>query len=88
MATSTHLKVVTPAGVLVETAVLSVKAKGLDGELEIFAHHAPIVVRMGEGPFRWTTPDGQHRELHLAAGFLRAEKNEITVAVKRRDGIA
>ena len=73
------LRVVTPAGTIVEEPVVSVALWTALGEIEALRGHAPTVVLLEPGEMRLRGPDGNERAFAAGEGFARIDQESVTV---------
>lgn len=73
------LKVLTPDGVAVEAATVSVVAPAALGLMGILAHHAPLVTTLTPGRLTYRDADGATHQRHISAGLLEVRANLVTI---------
>ena len=67
---SFKLKVLTPAGLVLEDRAASVKLQTVDGEIQILPQHARYVGLLGKGMLEYVSASGAAtRSLNLQGGF-------------------
>lgn len=71
-----HLKISTPDGMLFDGEVERLRARMIDGDVCLLAHHADYVSAVGAGEAAITLPDGQRRTAACIGGMLTMLKNE------------
>jgi F-type H+-transporting ATPase subunit epsilon len=72
------LEIVTAEGVVYSDQVDVVVAPGVEGELGILPHHAPLLTLLQPGALR-VVKDGQEQLLAVSGGFLEVLGNTVTV---------
>lgn len=58
-----------------------VSAPAADGDIGILPGHTPILAAVRPGTVRITSPDGQVRSVHVDAGFLSVDADQVTIVV-------
>jgi F-type H+-transporting ATPase subunit epsilon len=72
------LKIITPERVVLEKQVDSVTATAIDGELQILAHHEPIITALAIGVLRYQ--EGKTEETAaVLGGVMEVGENIVTV---------
>ncbi len=88
MARSLRLKVLTPAGTLVDEAVAWVQARLADGgTIGIWPRHAPLVAETVNAQVRYADELGEH-SLELEAGILHIDPAGVIILTPGRSGVA
>lgn len=79
MADTLTVQIVTPdREVAVADDATLVIAKGLEGDMGIMAHHAPVLIALGSGPL--TVVRGDRRDvMAVDGGFLQMNHNQVIV---------
>lgn len=72
------VRLISPTGAAFEGAATSIVAPAHDGEVGILYGHAPMVVLLGTGDLRISTPDGETR-FRVSRGFLQVVENEVSI---------
>lgn len=67
------LDIVTQEKRLLSTEAVSVNADTADGEITILPGHIPLVTRLNEGLFRYTTDDNKEHVIAVFGGFLELD---------------
>jgi len=77
------LTIVSTQKILFEKAVLSVSARGIEGELEILPGHLPLLTPLqpGSAKIRYIDCDGNKQEqlFFIASGTLEVQPDHITI---------
>lgn len=73
-----NLRIVTPYGVFFDSPVESLKVRTTEGDLLVLAKHIDFVAMLpvGKGAIKIK---GEHKEIAIAGGLLRVEKEQVTV---------
>lgn len=79
-----HLEIVTPERRAYEGEVDSVVCPGIEGELGILPHHAPLLTTLGFGELRIRT-GGQEEAFAIAGGFLQVRPDKVVVMAETAD---
>ena len=75
-----HLKISTPDGLLFDGEVERIRARIIDGDVCLLAHHADYVSAVGAGEAAIALPDGQVKRAACIGGMLAmidGEANEV-----------
>lgn len=75
------LRIISPEAELYSGTVDAVFLPGTVGEFEVLLNHAPIISSLEKGAVRYRISGKEYR-LEIASGFVRSEKNEMTVCVE------
>src|SRR6186997_2846211 len=78
------LEIVTPERLAFSEDVDSVQVPGIDGELGILPHHAPLVSLLGVGELR-IRKGGQEELFAVAGGFLQVRPDKVVVMAETAD---
>src|SRR3954447_10969346 len=78
------LEIVTPERLAYSEDVDSVQVPGIDGELGILPHHAPLVSLLGVGELR-IRKGGQEELFAVAGGFLQVRPDKVVVMAETAD---
>jgi F-type H+-transporting ATPase subunit epsilon len=79
-----HLEITTPERLAYEDDVDSVVCPGIDGQLGILPHHAPLLTTLGFGELR--IHKGGHEEFFaIAGGFLQVRPDRVVVMAETAD---
>jgi len=73
-----HLEIVTPERLAYEGDVDAVVCPGIQGELGVLPHHAPLLTTLGVGELRIRT-GGQEEYFAIAGGFLQVRPDKVVV---------
>jgi len=57
----------------------SVRVPGAAGELEVLAHHTPLISQLKEGDIIIETADGTQKKLPVAGGVLDVKEHEVVI---------
>lgn len=62
-----------------EGTVTSVRVSGTDGELGVYAGHAPLLTAIKPGMVKFTLADGKEEFIYVSGGFLEVQPTVVTV---------
>jgi F-type H+-transporting ATPase subunit epsilon len=79
-----HLEIVTPERLAYEGDVDAVVCPGIEGELGILPHHAPLLTTLGFGELHIRT-GGQTETFAIAGGFLQVRPDKVVVMAETAD---
>ena len=79
-----HLEIVTPERLVYTDDVDAVVCPGIEGELGILPHHAPLLTTLGFGELRIRT-GGQEESFAIAGGFLQVRPDKVVVMAETAD---
>jgi F-type H+-transporting ATPase subunit epsilon len=79
-----HLEIVTPERLAYEGDVDSVVCPGIEGELGVLPHHAPLLTTLGVGELRIRS-GGQEEYFAIAGGFLQVRPDKVVVMAETAD---
>ena len=79
MAAVIAVQVVTPERLVWSGPAEMVIARGVDGELGVLAHHAPLITVLVDGPLRIRQPEGGEIVIGARGGFLEVKPDRVTV---------
>jgi F-type H+-transporting ATPase subunit epsilon len=79
-----RLEIVTPERLAFEGDVDSVVCPGVEGELGILPHHAPLLTTLGVGELRIRT-GAQEEYFAIAGGFLQVRPDKVVVMAETAD---
>jgi F-type H+-transporting ATPase subunit epsilon len=79
-----HLEIVTPERLAYEDDVDMVLVPGIDGELGILPHHAPLVSLLGLGELE-IRKGGSSESFAIAGGFLQVRPDKVVVMAETAD---
>ena len=79
-----HLEIVTPERLAYEGDVDAVVCPGIQGELGVLPHHAPLLTTLGVGELRIRT-GGQEEYFAIAGGFLQVRPDKVVVMAETAD---
>ena len=80
MASTMHLRLVTPDRILVDRDVRSVTFMGVDGSYGILPGHAPLVTAMAHaGAVQITETSGEKVAMFASDGFAQVQNNLLTM---------
>lgn len=83
-----RVRVVSPERSLYDGEVEHFVAPGYDGELGIWARHAPLVARLGVGVVRLHDTSGDVEKFAVRGGILMVDADEATLLVSQAVGTA
>jgi len=78
------LEIVTPERLAYSDTVDSVQLPGVEGELGILPHHAPLVSMLGVGELR-IRKGGSEESFAIAGGFLQVRPDRVVVMAETAD---
>jgi F-type H+-transporting ATPase subunit epsilon len=79
-----RLEIVTPERLAFEEDVDSVNVPGIEGELGILPHHAPLVSTLGVGELR-IRRGGTEELFAIAGGFVQVRPDKVVVMAEMAD---
>jgi F-type H+-transporting ATPase subunit epsilon len=79
-----QLEIVTPERLAYSEEVDSVVCPGIEGELGILPHHAPLISTLGVGELR-IRRGGQEELFAIAGGFLQVRPDKVVVLAETAD---
>ena len=79
-----RLEIVTPEKLAYSDDVDSVVCPGVEGELGILPHHAPLLPTLGYGELR-IRKDGREEYFAIAGGFLQVRPDKVVVMAETAD---
>jgi F-type H+-transporting ATPase subunit epsilon len=74
-----HFELVSPARLLFSGEVTSVTIPGTDGEMGIFAGHAPVLSTLRPGVVTITRESGQPEKIFVRGGFAEVNPTGLTL---------
>jgi len=78
------LEIVTPERQAYSDEVDAVSCPGIEGELGVLPHHAPLLSTLGIGELR-IRKDGQEEYFAIAGGFLQVRPDKVVVMAELAD---
>ncbi|MEK6719201.1 MAG: F0F1 ATP synthase subunit epsilon [Chloroflexota bacterium] len=78
------LEIVTPERLAYAGEVDAVVLPGIDGELGVLPHHAPLVSTLGVGELRYRV-GGKEETFAIAGGFLQVRPDKVVVMAETAD---
>ena len=78
------LEIVTPERLAYSDEVDSVVCPGVEGELGVLPHHAPLLTTLGVGELR-IRKGGQEEFFAIAGGFLQVRPDKVVVMAETAD---
>src|SRR6476469_19232 len=78
------LEIVTPERLAYSDTVDSVQLPGVEGELGVLPHHAPLISMLGVGELR-IRKGGQEESFAIAGGFLQVRPDKVVVMAETAD---
>jgi len=79
-----HLEIVTPERQAFEDDVDMVIVPGIEGELGILPHHAPLITTLGVGELRIKKGGGEE-SFAIIGGFLQVRPDKVVVMAETAD---
>jgi F-type H+-transporting ATPase subunit epsilon len=79
-----HLEIVTPERQAYEDDVDMVVVPGIEGELGILPHHAPLITTLGVGELR-IHKGGAEESFAIVGGFLQVRPDKVVVMAETAD---
>jgi F-type H+-transporting ATPase subunit epsilon len=79
-----QLEIVTPERLVYEDEVDSVNLPGVEGELGILPHHAPLVSTLGYGELR-IRKGGAEESFAIVGGFVQVRPDKVVVMAETAD---
>lgn len=80
MSKTIKLNIISPGKETITEEVISVNTKGVDGNVEFQANHAPIIMSTIPTVTRFIKKDGSKVELFTSTGIVYIKNNEIKFA--------
>jgi F-type H+-transporting ATPase subunit epsilon len=81
---SIQLEIVTPERLVYEDEVDSVNVPGIEGELGILPHHAPLLSILGFGELR-IRKGGAEESFAIVGGFVQVRPDKVVVMAETAD---
>ena len=78
------LEIVTPERLAYSDTVDAVNLPGIEGELGVLPHHAPLVSMLGVGELR-IRKGGQEESFAIVGGFLQVRPDKVVVMAETAD---
>jgi F-type H+-transporting ATPase subunit epsilon len=79
-----QLEIVTPERLVFEDQVDSVNVPGIEGELGILPHHAPLLSMLGFGELR-IRKGGAEESFAIVGGFVQVRPDKVVVMAETAD---
>src|SRR6187200_2875899 len=79
-----QLEIVTPERLAYSDTVDSVQLPGIEGELGVLPHHAPLVSMLGVGELR-IRKGGSEESFAIVGGFLQVRPDKVVVMAETAD---
>jgi F-type H+-transporting ATPase subunit epsilon len=79
-----QLEIVTPERLVLSEEVDAVTCPGIEGELGVLPHHAPLVSTLGIGELR-IRKGGQEEYFAIVGGFLQVRPDKVVVMAETAD---
>jgi F-type H+-transporting ATPase subunit epsilon len=79
-----RLEIVTPERLAYSDTVDAVNLPGVEGELGVLPHHAPLVSMLGVGELR-IRKDGLEESFAIVGGFLQVRPDKVVVMAETAD---
>ena len=80
-----RLEIVTPERLAYAEDVDAVVCPGIEGELGILPHHAPLLTTLGVGELRIRRRPGDEEYFAIAGGFLQVRPDKVVVMAETAD---
>ncbi|MGL4292531.1 MAG: hypothetical protein ACRCSQ_03000 [Bacteroidales bacterium] len=77
---SLHLKVISPAGTLLDATVSQVDLPGEIGPFTVLEGHAPLIAALRDGKLSYVQ-EGQEKAITIESGFAEVSDDEILVCI-------
>jgi F-type H+-transporting ATPase subunit epsilon len=81
---SIRLEIVTPERLVYSDDVDAVAVPGVEGELGVLPHHAPLITTLGLGELR-IRKGGQEEHFAIIGGFLQVRPDKVVVMAETAD---
>jgi F-type H+-transporting ATPase subunit epsilon len=81
---SIRLEIVTPERLVYADDVDAVAVPGVEGELGVLPHHAPLITTLGLGELR-IRKSGQEEHFAIIGGFLQVRPDKVVVMAETAD---
>jgi len=81
-ATTFECQVITPERSALECQAKFVAFPAHDGEMGVLMNRSPLVCKMGIGPLRVESPDGDHT-FFVSGGFAQVLENRLTILTQQ-----
>lgn len=78
------LEIVTPERRVYQGEVDSVQVPGIDGELGILPHHAPLLSLLGDGELR-IRRGGEEESIAIFGGFVQVRPDKVVIMAETAD---
>lgn len=79
-----HLEIVTPERLVYSDEVDAVNLPGIEGELGVLPHHAPLITTLGLGELR-IRKGGAEENFAIIGGFLQVRPDRVVVMAETAD---
>ncbi len=79
MSNAFHLKIISPAAVVVDAHVPAVEIPGIEGDFGVLPGHSNVFSMVRPGVINVTMPDGIHRRFFAATGYADVTPDSCTV---------
>lgn len=79
MSKAFHLKIISPASVVIDAHVPTVQIPGVEGDFGVLPGHAHVFSMVRPGVINVTMPDGSHRRFFAATGYADVTPEGCTV---------
>jgi F-type H+-transporting ATPase subunit epsilon len=79
MSNAFHLKIISPAAVLVDDYVGQVQVPGVEGDFGVLPGHSPLFSMIRPGVINVTQADGSQRKFFATAGYADVTPESCTV---------
>ncbi len=83
MATAFKFELVTPERVLMSSNVEQVLIPGADGDLTVFAGHAPVISTLRPGVIEAKAADGKVTRIYVRGGFCEIAPDSVAILAER-----
>lgn len=73
---------VTPESQVLEDQLVYASIPAWDGLMGIAPQHAPLVLKLGDGPLRLDYPEGESRWFFVGGGFAQMNDNKLSLLAR------
>ena len=79
-----QLEIVTPERLAYSDTVDAVQLPGIEGEMGVLPHHAPLLATLGVGELR-IRKDGEEEAFAIVGGFVQVRPDKVVVMAETAD---
>jgi F-type H+-transporting ATPase subunit epsilon len=79
MSTTFTLTISDVSGALFSAQAASVSVPGMMGEMQLLAHHAPLISPLKAGTITVVLDDGSQEAFSIESGTLEVSNNQVTI---------